>query len=83
MILLFLLLLTNVIKLEKVEAVSNFFLDHLAFFFIPTSVGLMTSFGALKGSILKILFLCIVTTFLVMGVTAVTINLICKIKKNK
>ncbi|WP_425458682.1 CidA/LrgA family protein [Clostridium celatum] len=38
MILLFLLLISNIVKLEKVENLSNFFLDHLAFFFIPATV---------------------------------------------
>ena len=40
MILLFVLLTSNIIKIEKVENLANFFLDHLAFFFIPASVGL-------------------------------------------
>lgn len=80
MILLFLLLTTNVIKVEKVENLSNFFLDHLAFFFIPASVGLMTSFASLKGSISKIIILCILTTIIVISVTGVTVEFICKNK---
>lgn len=80
MILLFLLLTTNVIKVEKVENLANFFLDHLAFFFIPASVGLMTSFASLKGSISKIIILCILTTIIVISVTGVTVEFICKNK---
>ena len=82
MILLFVLLTSNIIKIEKVENLANFFLDHLAFFFIPASVGLMTSFGALKGSILKIVILCILTTIIVLSATALTVEFICK-KKSK
>ncbi|WP_196001589.1 CidA/LrgA family protein [Clostridium sp. 1001271B_151109_B4] len=82
MILLFLLLTSNILKVEKVETLSNFFLDHLAFFFIPASVGLMTSFSDLKGSILKIVLLCILTTIIVLSVTALTVEFICK-KKQK
>ena len=66
MILLFVLLTSNIIKVEKVENLANFFLDHLAFFFIPASVGLMTSFVSLKGNIFKIILLCILTTIIVM-----------------
>ena len=77
MILLFLLLNSKILKVEKIETLSNFFLDHLAFFFIPASVGLMTSFGALKGSIL-----CILTTIIVLSATALTVEFICK-KKSK
>ena len=82
MILLFILLSTNVLKVEKVENLANFFLDHLAFFFIPAAVGLMTSFSSLKGSIFKIILLCILTTIIVISVTAVTVEFICKRKSN-
>lgn len=80
MILLFLLLTTKVIKVEKVENLANFFLDHLAFFFIPASVGLMTSFDSLKGSIFRIIILCILTTIIVISVTGITVQFICKNK---
>ena len=82
MILLFILLSTNVLKVEKVENLANFFLDHLAFFFIPAAVGLMTSFASLKGSIFKIILLCILTTIIVISVTSVTVEFICKRKSN-
>ena len=81
MILLFVLLTSNIIKVENL---ANFFLDHLAFFFIPASVGLMTSFASLKGSIFKIIFLCILTTIIVISITAITVQFICNKKsKNK
>lgn len=84
MLLLFLLLTTNIIKVERVENLANFFLSHLAFFFIPASVGLMTSFDSLKGSILKIIILCILTTIIVISITGLTVEFICKHKsKNK
>ena len=77
MILLFVLLTSNIIKVEKVENLANFFLDHLAFFFIPASVALMTSFVSLKGSIFKIILLCILTTIIVIGITGITVQFIC------
>ena len=89
MILLFVLLTSNIVKIEKVENLANFFLDHLAFFFIPASVGLMTSFASLKGSIFKIILLCILTTIIVISVTGLTVQFICnrksikEVKKNK
>ena len=42
----------------------------------------MTSFGALKGSILKIVILCILTTIIVLSATALTVEFISK-KKSK
>ena len=65
------------VKVEKVENLANFFLDHLAFFFIPASVGLMTSFVSLKGNIFKIILLCILTTIIVIGITGITVQFIC------
>lgn len=46
MILLFVFLMTGVIKLEWINDAASFLLKHLVFFFIPISVGIMT-FGAL------------------------------------
>ena len=42
MLLLFLLLWTGVIRLHWVDVASGFLINHLSFFFIPISVGLMT-----------------------------------------
>lgn len=42
MLLLFILLLTGVIKLEWIDQASSFLLKHLVFFFIPITVGIMT-----------------------------------------
>lgn len=83
MILLFVLLTSNIVKVEKVENLANFFLDHLAFFFIPASVGLMTSFTSLKESIFKIILLCILTTIIVISVTAIIVQFICNKKSIK
>ena len=83
MILLFVLLTSNIIKIEMVENLANFFLDHLAFFFIPASIGLMTSFASLKGSIFKIILLCILTTIIVISVTAIIVQFICNKKSIK
>ena len=71
MILLFLCLCTGVIKLEKVQDISSFFLDHLAFFFIPAGVGLINSFDSIKSSAIQIIIICIITTIIVMSVTGI------------
>jgi len=76
MILLFICLLLGVIKLEMLEEISKFLLDHLAFFFIPAGVGLLAYVGILKENLLPILVICFITTFLVMIVTGWTVQLI-------
>lgn len=76
MILLFILLNTGALKLDKVDMVSNFFLDHLAFFFLPASIGLMTSFESIKSSAFKIIAICVITTFIVMAITSLLVQFV-------
>ena len=76
MILLFICLSTGLIKLEMIDEISKFLLDHLAFFFIPSGVGLLAYVGILKKNLVSITVICVVTTILVMVVTGLTVQLI-------
>ncbi|MHB8063359.1 MAG: CidA/LrgA family protein [Ruminiclostridium sp.] len=76
MILLFICLFLRLIKLERIEEISKFLLDHLAFFFIPAGVGLLAYVRILKENLLPILVICFITTFLVMIITGWTVQLI-------
>lgn len=81
MILLFFCLLSGIVKLEMIDEISRFLLDHLAFFFIPSGVGLLAYAAVLKQNLVPILVICFVTTFIVMIVTGWTVQLI-KGRKN-
>ena len=84
MIILLILLCTKVIKISQIENISNFLLDHLAFFFIPAGVELMNSFGIIKDTWLKLIFVCIVTTSIVIVSTGLMVQFISrKIHKDK
>lgn len=76
MIILFILLCSGVIKLEMIEEISNFLLDHLSFFFIPAGVGLITCMSVLKGHWIAFLGVCLITTVIVMVVTGYTVQLL-------
>ncbi len=76
MILLFVCLSTGLIKIEMIDEISKFLLDHLAFFFIPSGVGLLAYVGILKKNLVSITVICVVTTILVMIVTGLTVQLI-------
>ncbi len=76
MILLFICLSTGLIKIEMIDEISKFLLDHLAFFFIPSGVGLLAYVGILKKNLVSITVICVVTTVLVMIVTGLTVQLI-------
>ena len=83
MLLLLVLLITKVVKVSMIETVSNFFLDHLAFFFIPAGVGLLTSFDILKGAWLRLLIVCLLTTTIVIAITGLVVQKLVHMKTKK
>ncbi|AOY75225.1 CidA/LrgA family protein [Clostridium formicaceticum] len=78
MIFLLLLLLLGVIKLEMIDKIAKFLLEHLAFFFIPAGVGLLNNLHLIQGQWLPIMSVVLLSTIIVMGVTGLTIQLIKK-----
>jgi len=83
MLILLVLLWTKVVKLEQIETIANFLLDHLAFFFIPAGVGLMTSVGIIKDSWLKLIIVCIVTTIIIIASTGLIVQYITRKTKKR
>jgi holin-like protein len=83
MIILLILLCTKVIKLEQIETITNFLLDHLAFFFIPAGVGLMSSFGIIKDTWLKLIIVCIITTIIIIASTGLMVQFISRRMKKE
>lgn len=82
MIFLFLFLATGIIKLEKIELAAKSLLDNLAFLFIPAGVGLMNSFGIISSYAAQILFIVLITTFIVMASTGITVQYVIKKVEN-
>ena len=84
MLILLVLLWTKIIKVDQIDTVANFLLDHLAFFFIPAGVGLMTSVGIIKDTWAKLIIVCIVTTIVIIASTGLIVQFVSKkISKNK
>ena len=81
MVILFLLLYLKVIKVEQISTISNFFLEHLAFFFIPAGVGLISSFSVIKNIWLQLLIVCFVTTEITMICTGLVVQKIANKKE--
>lgn len=81
MVILFLLLYLKVIKIEQISTISNFFLEHLAFFFIPAGVGLISSFSVIKNIWLQLLIVCFVTTAITMICTGLVVQKIANKKE--
>jgi holin-like protein len=75
MILLLILLCSGIIKIEMVEDISKFLLDHLPFFFVPAGVGLIVSIGIIKNCWQYVILIIFISTIVVMSITGVTIQL--------
>lgn len=74
MLLLLLSLLTGIVKLHQIEEVSRFLMDHMAVFFVPAGVGLISVTGLIKETWWILLLIAISTTFLVMSVTGLVVK---------
>ena len=75
MLLLLALLFSGVVKQRHIDRVSRFFLDNMAFFFLPVCVGALEYLPILLECLLPFLFIVFLTTPLVYGVTAWVIQL--------
>ena len=83
MVILFILLFTKIVKVDNISNVTNFLLDHLAFFFIPAGVGLMASLGIIKSTWWQLLIVCILTTTIIIGVTGIIVQSISRKTEEK
>lgn len=76
MILLFLLLLTRLLKPAHIAEKSDFLLKNMAFFFIPAGVAIMESAGILWQNLLPFLAICLITLVITFAVTAYTVKFV-------
>ncbi|WZL72282.1 CidA/LrgA family protein [Clostridiaceae bacterium 35-E11] len=74
MLILFCLLTLGIIKLKWIEECGQFFLKHLAFFFIPSGVALIGSIELLKANWLALLIIILSSTIIVMGITGLVVQ---------
>ena len=65
MVLLFILLLTGLVKLEDVQDAGKFLIEIMPVMFIPAGVGLMESWGVLKPMLVPV----VVIIVIVMGIS--------------
>jgi len=69
LVLMFAGLCSGLIKLEDVKDAGRFLIDIMQLMFIPAAVSLMASWDVLKGMIVPVSVIMVVSTFVVMGVT--------------
>lgn len=74
--LLFMLLMSGVLKLKQIDMLSSFMLKYMGFFFIPLGVGLLNSMDLLSSSWLPLLSILVISGALVMLVSAKVTDLL-------
>jgi holin-like protein len=83
MVLLFLGLLSGIIKLEAVKDAGKFLIEIMPLMFIPAGVGLMASFDLLSGILLPAIVITVVTLITVMAVTGRVSQFIIRLDRKK
>ena len=83
MVLLALLLLFGWIKEKHIERFSAFLINNMAFFFLPTAVGILEHVDLLTGSIIPVLVVIVLTVPVVYFLTAWTVQFLMLHSKKK
>lgn len=83
MALLFISLVTKIVKLDQVRETSEFLLSIMLIFFVPASVGIIDTFVAYKSSMILIVVIVIVSTIVVMITSGLVSQYIIKITNRK
>ena len=83
MAILFMCLCLGIIKLEMVEDVADWILSIMPIFFIAPTVGLIETFADIKGQLVPLVLMCVVSTFVVTSVTGLIAQGIIRMRKEK
>ena len=83
MLLLFISLVTGIVKLDMVETVADYFNSIMVLIFVPFGVSIMTSYSQLKDYLLQILIIIAVSFFVVFFVSGKSTDLVITLMKKK
>lgn len=83
MALLMVLLLTGVVKDRHIQTASHFLVANMAFFFLPSFVGLLEHIELLKSQLVPLLLIIVLTTPVVYLVTGWTVRLLMLRHRNR
>ena len=81
MMLLFVLLVTGLLRLSHIEDAADFFLKNMAFFFLPACLGVLEIYDEIRDVVLPLLAVCLLTTLLTAAVTAAVVRLVLRLQK--
>ena len=83
MVLLMVLLLTGVVKDRHIQTASHFLVANMAFFFLPSFVGLLEHKELLKSQLVPLLLIIVLTTPVVYLITGWTVRLLMLRHRNR
>ena len=83
LVLLMVLLLTGVVKDRHIQTASHFLVANMAFFFLPSFVGLLEHIELLKSQLVPLLLIIVLTTPVVYLVTGWTVRLLMLRHRNR
>lgn len=83
MVILFVCLMTKIIKLEQVKECGKFLIEIMPVMFIPAGVGLISSYGVLKPVLLPVSVITVVSLVAVMAVSGLVSQRIIRMKLSK
>jgi holin-like protein len=78
MLLLFIALLLKWIKIEDIKQVSDFLLKHMALFFIPAGVSVMSSFALIQAYIIPISLTLILSCIFMLAFISLSVDYLVK-----
>ena len=81
MVLMFILLLTGIVKLDQVRDAGKFLIEIMPVMFIPAGVGLMASWNVLQPVLIPVSVITVITIFTVMGTTGLVSQFIIRRSK--
>lgn len=83
MVLLMVLLLTGVVKDRHIQTASHFLVANMAFFFLPSFVGLLEHIELLKSQLVPLLLIIVLTAPVVYLITGWTVRLLMLRHRNR
>lgn len=83
LVILFVLLCSGVVKLSDVKETSVFLIEIMPLMFIPAAVGLLESWGVIKGNLIPYLIMTAVSTVVVMVVAGLATQFVSRIGGSK
>lgn len=76
MMLLFIFLCTNIIKLPMIEETGNFLLKYMGFFFVPLTAGLIDTFELVQDNYIQLIIILFISCISVMYVSCKVTDLL-------